>query len=128
MPWAPKRFIPPGYRTPLERDQPSRQDPKRAIYASAAWRQLRVAVVHRDNGLCQICLKAGKTTPVVLGAKRGTSQRMAIVDHIIPAVTADDVLCDMSNLQTLCPKCANSKTASQDGGYGNRKRAGHVEK
>ena len=102
-----------------EMSLPSRQDPKRAIYASPAWRRLRVEVVIRDNYLCQQCIKKGLLTVVVLNAKRGTSERMAIVDHIVAARTPADVLCPMDNLWTLCPSCASIKTASQDGGFGN---------
>lgn len=95
----------------------SRRDEKRSVYASAAWKWLREQIYIRDGGQCQIC-----GVIVYMHAKRGTNQLMAICDHKIPAKTAADVLCDESNLWTLCPTCANKKTAGQDGGFGNRKK------
>ncbi len=45
------------------------------------------------------------------------------VDHIV-AVAAGGAVLDWSNLQSLCHRHHSIKTASQDGGFGNRKKAG----
>ncbi|EMV0004341.1 hypothetical protein HmCmsJML070_00422 [Escherichia coli] len=63
------------------------------------WDVIRVRVLKRDKGLCQLCLRAG----VVREAKT--------VDHIIPKAhggsDAD------SNLQSLCWPCHKAKTARE---------------
>ncbi len=63
------------------------------------WDVIRVRVLQRDKGLCQLCLRAG----VVREAKT--------VDHIIPkahgGTDAD------SNLQSLCWPCHKAKTARE---------------
>lgn len=63
------------------------------------WDVIRVRVLKRDKGLCQLCLRAG----VVREAKT--------VDHIIPkahgGTDAD------SNLQSLCWPCHKAKTARE---------------
>lgn len=107
-----------------EKQWASRQDEKRPVYQSPAWDALREDVVTRDGYQCQECARNNRFTVVALHAKRGTGQLMAIVDHIVPAVTAEDVLCDPSNLETLCPSCASRKTARRDGGFGNRVKHG----
>ncbi len=49
------------------------------------------------------------------------SQRVAAhqVDHVIPRSNGGTN--DESNLQSLCDHCHDKKTASRDGGFGNRK-------
>lgn len=54
--------------------------------------------MRRDHGLCQECLRAGKT-------ETGNQ-----VDHIVPAKDADELFWVASNLQVLCRKCHALKT------------------
>lgn len=44
----------------------------------------------------------------------------SVVDHIIPHKGNDDLFWDMSNHQALCKKCHDIKTATEDGGFGNK--------
>jgi 5-methylcytosine-specific restriction protein A len=75
------------------------------------WRKLR-AMHLVSEPLCRTCLANGK--PV--GAN--------VVDHIIPHEgQADPLFWDPENLQSLCVRCHNRKTAREDGGFGNVKKA-----
>lgn len=69
----------------------------REIYATRRWQQLRKAVLQRDKGLCQNCLKNGKY-------KTGNE-----VDHII-ALAENGHPWDINNLQLLCSECHIEKT------------------
>ncbi|MGE0583468.1 MAG: HNH endonuclease [Steroidobacteraceae bacterium] len=62
----------------------------------AAWRKLRALVLARDQGLCQACLKTGRTTPATQ------------VDHIRPKATGGTD--EPSNLQSLCRPCHDEKS------------------
>ncbi len=62
-----------------------------------AWDKLRLVVLSRDSGLCQVCTPTGRVT---LGG---------IVDHIRPKAEGGDD--DLSNLQTICKPCHDRKTA-----------------
>ena len=96
VPHAPAPYRPPGRRP----DQRSAHKLKqREQYHTTAWRRLRAWVLERDLHLCQHC-----------GSPVGASGH---VDHIRPVRTADEVICDESNLQTLCEKCHNAKTAKE---------------
>lgn len=44
------------------------------------------------------------------------------VDHVIPHRGDDGLRLNPSNLQSLCANCHSSKTASRDGGFGNRRK------
>ncbi|MGV6875914.1 HNH endonuclease [Pseudochelatococcus sp. B33] len=65
----------------------------------AEWRKLRAAALARDNHLCQACLAADKLTPAT------------DVDHVTPKSKggADD----LSNLQSLCRRHHDEKTARE---------------
>lgn len=67
------------------------------------WRtKLRPAVLRRDEGLCQPCLRAGRYTP-------GTE-----VDHIISK--ANGGTDDLDNLELICTECHKAKTSQERGG------------
>lgn len=65
----------------------------------AAWDKLRRIILKRDCGLCQPCLKLGRTTE----AKQ--------VDHIVQK--SDGGTDDESNLQGICIACHRTKTAAE---------------
>jgi 5-methylcytosine-specific restriction protein A len=45
-----------------------------------------------------------------------------VVDHIVPHRGDKKLFWDRSNWQTLCKMCHDTKTAREDGGFGNAKR------
>ena len=65
-----------------------------------AWRKLRLIVLRRDNGLCQYCLKEGRV------------KQAQVIDHIKPKCAGGTD--DIDNLQSLCHKCHNRKTSTED--------------
>lgn len=71
------------------------------------WRQARNAYL-ADNPLCAECDKHGRVTPA------------NIVDHIVPHKGNYALFWDTSNWQPLCKCCHDSKTAKEDGGFGNK--------
>lgn len=79
------------------------------------WRTRRQRIFERDKYLCQICLAAGRLTPVELhGPRHG------VCDHRIP--TAEGGTDADENLQTICQPCDRTKTAqeSQRAGGGSK--------
>lgn len=80
------------------RPKPDRHRPTAAQrgYCSAAWRRLRLAVIARDGGICQLCGKLVQESPHI--------------DHIIPkARGGQDIL---SNLRLLHASCHSRRTAT----------------
>jgi len=68
----------------------------------SSWDKLRLTILERDEGLCQICLKEDIIT------------RATHIDHIVPkARGGTDV---HGNLQALCKACHDRKTATERGG------------
>ena len=60
--------------------------------------------------LCRYCEAKGKIVEAT------------VVDHIVPIRVRPDLRLVVKNLQPLCAPCHNRKTASEDGGFGHRKR------
>lgn len=85
----------PGLRREPEQRR-NRED--RLRYFTSRWTRLRMMVLRRDRGLCQECLRNGKT-------ETGNQ-----VDHIRAAKHADELFWVQDNLQTLCRKCHTMKT------------------
>ena len=84
----------------------SRQHRRALATNSAAWRSIRSKQLHTEP-LCRLCQARGRLTAA------------SCVDHI----DANAFNNDPSNLQSLCSPCHSRKTAREDGGFGNRKRA-----
>ncbi|MCA8079932.1 HNH endonuclease [Burkholderia cepacia] len=75
------------------------------------WERTRAEIMKRDKALCQSCLRAGR---VVLATS---------VDHIVNR--AEGGTDDHSNLEALCDKCHNAKTAKEAArARARRRRAG----
>ena len=70
----------------------------------AEWERTRKRILERDEGRCQPCLKADRTT---LGTQ---------VDHITPKAQGGTDL--DGNLQTICEACHRAKTARESRGGG----------
>lgn len=71
------------------------------------WRKARMMHLVR-NPLCVMCLARGETT------------QATVVDHIVPHKGDPVKFWDSDNWQSLCVTDHNSKTATEDGGFGNR--------
>jgi Restriction endonuclease len=71
------------------------------VYASPEWRKVRQFVIQRANGLCEQCLKEGRT-------EAGKE-----VDHIIELTDTNkhdwNIAYNPDNLQFLCSMCHNIK-------------------
>lgn len=73
-----------------------------------AWRKAREGYL-RSHPLCVACKERG----IVSAAEH--------VDHIEPHNGDQQKFWDKGNWQGLCTPCHSRKTASEDGGFGNRK-------
>ena len=73
---------------------------------TAVWR--RRSKAHKAaNPLCVDCMRIGRTTAV------------QVTDHTVPHKGSEQLFFDEDNWQSLCNKCHNVKTATEDGGFGN---------
>jgi len=73
------------------------------------WRKARIGYL-RAHPLCVMCLAVGRATPA------------NVVDHIIPHRGNMQLFWQHSNWQSLCKPCHDTKTAREDGGFGNAYR------
>ncbi len=71
----------------------------------ARWRKLRISHL-RAHPLCEAC------------ARVGIMRDACVVDHIVPHRGDTRKLYDAGNLQSLCKRCHDRKTATQDGAFG----------
>lgn len=81
---------------------------RKRLYDTAHWKRVRQAKLFQQP-LCEECLKRDE----LVAADH--------VDHIV-AVADGGSFDDEANLRSLCRSCHSSKTARQDGGFGNRRR------
>lgn len=72
------------------------------------WKKLRDRFI-AQHPYCEECFKQGK---IVMATD---------IDHIVPHKGDRSLLYDERNLQALCHKCHSRKTATEDGGFGNRR-------
>jgi len=77
------------------------------IYNLKAWRYTRLAKLSATP-YCEHC-----------------GNPATCVDHILPIEDGGHPF-DYSNLQSLCFKCHNAKSAAVDGGFGNKKKRGKI--
>jgi 5-methylcytosine-specific restriction protein A len=73
---------------------------------NSKWRKAR-DIYAKANPLCVMC------------AKRGLITEMKEVDHKIPHRGDESLFWDQENWQSLCKECHSTKTAAEDGGFGN---------
>ena len=73
------------------------------------WRRLRLQILAAEP-LCRACAAEGRTEPAT------------VVDHIVPIAERPDLRLEASNCCPLCHHHHNRKTATSDGGFGNRRR------
>ena len=91
-------------RSPLTGRKTSFCGPRclRDFFLLTDWQRVRRVVYERDGGVCMECGK---------DVKRDAYH----VDHIKP-LAAGGAEWDLSNLETLCPRCNLTKGAKYDGG------------
>lgn len=70
------------------------------IYQSTKWRKLRDRKF-KQNPICEHCIKYNKITPT------------DVIDHIIPILDDESLAYVYNNLQGLCNRCHNTKTAKE---------------
>jgi len=71
------------------------------FYTSAAWRKLRNQYI-ATQPICEHCKQAGNYKPA------------KVVDHIMPRKNRPDLELDWDNLQSLCQRCHQQKTAKEN--------------
>lgn len=105
MPWATATHKPVSHGGRVHRTAERDRQAMRALPTnSAAWRRLRARILAGEP-LCRACARTGLLTPAT------------DVDHEDGDATNNDEM----NLQPLCHRCHSTKTAAENGGFGNRK-------
>lgn len=93
-------------------DVHKRYDEKRGTAAERGydtrWRKARLGFL-KKHPLCVHCQEKGRLTP------------SKVVDHIIPHKGNKELFWQRRNWQALCLSCHSTKTAREDGGFGNGK-------
>lgn len=79
--------------------QEGRKHSNTKFYQSTAWRKLRKVKLEKVP-LCEECLKKGVHTPA------------KVADHIVSINRGGSAL-DIANLQSLCDRCHNVKSAKE---------------
>ena len=104
--------LPENKRRPWQPKKPkqARLNPNGDFYHSKQWRSLRSYYIQR-NPLCEAC-KRQKPSKVTAGQ---------VVDHII-RINSGGHKTDLSNLQTLCHPCHNSKSGKEGWEYRNKNK------
>lgn len=108
--WRPREVVINEVRR--EADVRRKDDPARALYRTTRWRNLRLEKL-RANPLCQ-CDECGA------GLKRVTPA--TVVDHRKSHRGDEGLFFDWDNLRSMSKPCHDRKTATEDGGFGNRRR------
>jgi 5-methylcytosine-specific restriction enzyme A len=93
------------------RAQQAKRDPvAQALYATREWKTLRAQVLRESNGRC---------------ATKNCARAACIVDHVRPHRGINALFFDRDNLQALCKRCHDRKTARYDGSFGRAPRAAY---
>ena len=93
-------------------DKHHREKTPRQLYTTNRWKKFSRTYRAR-HPVCTIC----------------GSRASDVVDHIQPHNGNPKLFWDKKNLQALCKRCHDRKTATQDGGFGNvsaREQKGHA--
>jgi len=91
--------------------QQAKRDPvAQALYATRQWKELRAQVLREANGRC---------------ATKNCARPACIVDHVRPHRGSNSLFFDRDNLQALCKRCHDRKTARYDGAFGRAPRAAY---
>lgn len=96
-------------RHPYERTRTKQAAQWLKPYKTVRWQTLREWQLN-EHPLCADCMAVRMTTAAT------------VVDHVIPHKGDLQLFFDKDNLQSLCVRHHNRKTAREDGGFGNVKR------
>ena len=97
-----------------EKHLPEQRDRRRSAHQRGythQWSKARGAFL-ASHPWCAECARRNKHTPATA------------VDHIIPHRGDTKLFWDEKNWQPLCASCHSTKTAKEDGGFGNVQRQG----
>lgn len=84
------------------RTPPTREIELKPIdYQSRRWKLLRQQVMKEENYICRSCKKEGIIT------------KASVCDHIIPVKREPELAWTRFNLQALCKKCHDTKSAKE---------------
>ena len=97
MPRRVETFRPPWVRRARQAADSKRPTAAQRGYCTKAWQQTRLAVIARDEGICQLC-----------GC---VVDKYAQVDHIKPKAEGGSDA--MRNLRLLCHPCHSRRTATE---------------
>jgi len=110
MPSKPPRYRPTPKRPSFS--ETARPNASQRGY-DARWQKARLAFL-ADNPLCARCKEA--SPPRITEA--------TVVDHIIPHKGDQSLFWSVTNWCSLCTRCHDSKTATEDGGFGRTPKKG----
>ena len=90
------------YRPDPKPKQPSFNTHRRhqLVYNDPRWRPIREAVLQRDGGLCQECLKVGRITPC-----NQVHHKVSPFIRGISQADFDYYAWNMDNLEAICQDC-----------------------
>jgi 5-methylcytosine-specific restriction protein A len=92
----------------ISRQQYNKQRPEwHNLYKSYRWRNARLRYL-MEHPLCVECERIGR---LISGNT---------INHIIPHKGNYDLFWNESNWETLCKRCHDRRTATYDGGFGNK--------
>lgn len=85
------------------------KDWARSLYSSAAWKNIRGYVFHRDQMLCQDCLKKGIYTP---------AEEVHHIVELTPSNVSDpNIALNADNLISLCRECHRARHSTNSRRY-----------
>ncbi|MDA8095575.1 MAG: HNH endonuclease [Betaproteobacteria bacterium] len=105
-----------GYCDKHKQQMRKRDDERRGSSSSRGynhrWRKYRETFLAK-NPLCAECQRHGIVAPA------------SVVDHIVPHKGDRKLFWNPGNHQSLCKRCHDHKTATDDGGFGRQSTNGH---
>jgi 5-methylcytosine-specific restriction protein A len=110
MPTRPKRHQPAAPATPQHKTPEQERGTSSQRGYNYRWQQSRKGFLAK-HPLCKHCQQQGRVTAAT------------DVDHIVPHRGDMALFWDRTNWQGLCHPCHSAKTATEDGGFGNVRRA-----
>ena len=109
MPYAPKTHKPPRANCPEHVPASVRRGTTAERGYGGRWQRARRAYL-AAHPLCVRCLS------------RGITEAATVTDHIVPHRGDSGLKWDRNNWQSLCKRCHDVKTATEDGGFGRQGR------